>query len=58
MTLDFNCVFCGKQCHADSENGSLLHVMPMCKTFEELDPIEFMKRTNLKVAERRGVGLG
>ena len=40
---DFTCCFCGADCHADtSDGGSVLHVMPMCKKFEEMDPLEFV----------------
>ncbi len=47
----FRCAFCGLVMHVVSdENGpvGLVHEQPMCKTFDENDPVGFMRLQNAK----------
>lgn len=50
--VDINCPFCGRRFIA-SENGTVLHYMPMCEKFEQLDPVEFLKACNDEIAKKR-----
>lgn len=50
--VSFVCPFCGKGCSANSDprRGAIgvVHGLPMCKKFEELEPQEFMRACNLR----------
>lgn len=44
--LDIPCPFCGQQFLAGMINGQdfgVLHMMPQCARFQDLDPLEFLK---------------
>lgn len=52
--VQFPCPFCGKTClvgkipvqgEPEAVEG-VLHVTPVCQTFEESDPLEFMEHVN------------
>jgi len=43
--VTFPCPFCGAQCAA-TDPPAIVHVMPPCKQFIELDPIAFLKAAN------------
>ena len=60
--ITFNCPFCGQPCKAGElivhrPNGSsfyapgIAHNTPMCPTFEQLDPQEFMDACRRKLAQ-------
>lgn len=44
--LMFKCPFCKGQVSASLEPPCLLHAVPMCKKFDELEPDEFMHECN------------
>jgi len=43
--VEFPCPFCGARC-ATIEPPGVLHAMPPCKQFIDLDPIAFLKAAN------------
>lgn len=54
--VDFECPFCSSLCNAtkDSEKGPcVMHEMPPCDTFNDMDPIEFMIACNNKFGAKR-----
>lgn len=54
-----SCPFCGAEVQAsDGSKGGepgVLHGMPMCKKFEELEPDRFMYELNEAIAKKRGI---
>lgn len=48
--VDFICPFCQAKCTASVEQGGVIHMLPMCKEFEQLGPVEFLKAVNEKLA--------
>ncbi len=62
LEFKFSCPFCGGEVVVFSslENegpNATLHAEPTCPTFDESDALSFVKKMNLEVARRRGVGL-
>jgi hypothetical protein len=44
-SVDFRCPFCGKHVHATTVNGGeILHPLPTCVEFEQLEPDVFLKK--------------
>lgn len=44
--VEFKCPFCGGKVAATKEKGSVVHTVPTCKKFDDLDPIDFMHACN------------
>lgn len=44
-----DCPFCDGWICADVDRIALLHSMPICPKYAELDPLEFVKAANLKL---------
>jgi len=51
--IKFVCGFCGADCVADTDPCVVLHYLPMCKQYEDLDPLEFLKASR-EEHERKG----
>lgn len=51
--LNFICPFCKAKCTVSREKVCVLHEMPMCETYERLEPDEFLAAVNKKIAERK-----
>lgn len=43
------CVFCDGEWETRSKTSGVLHTMPPCKEFEEMDVVEFMRANRLKM---------
>ena len=41
--LESRCEFCGLKFYIDAKNFAVLHDEPMCKKFESLDVLDFLK---------------
>jgi len=51
----FNCPFCGKRCHVDSEEGSTMHTVPTCAEYDAADDsMAFIRAVNDKLASMTG----
>lgn len=48
--VDFVCPFCNAKCTASVEQGCVLHEVPMCEKYEQLEPADFLKAVNEKLA--------
>lgn len=49
-TADFTCPFCrGQVTVLLSPSYGVAHAMPMCKKFEELEPLDFLHQANVKM---------
>lgn len=44
--VDFICPFCKARCTTSLEHCAVLHTVPMCEKFEQLEPDEFLKAVN------------
>ena len=58
----FSCLFCSGAVQVlstreDEAPNALLHSVPECRKFLELDVLEFIKASNVALANRRGVGV-
>ncbi len=57
--MHFRCPFCGAYAYAESpapgEPGEphVLHALPICKQFERLDAIEYMRAVNEAIEQTR-----
>lgn len=53
------CPFCGKTvAYTRDDNGEpngLLHALPMCEKFEQLDPLDFVREARNKMQTDRGI---
>jgi hypothetical protein len=55
-----DCPFCGQELaygvdeHGEPD-GSILHGMPMCLTFEALDPLAFIAAVRNKIQTEKGI---
>ena len=51
--VNFKCPFCGRGASFGhvQEHPTATHDMPMCETFEKLEPDEFLQAVNRKLAE-------
>jgi len=53
--IDFVCPFCGRRVdvgHGPSGNGQILHEMPMCANFEQLEPADYLEFVRREFAAR------
>ena len=48
--MEFSCPFCGRHVVADGANLSVLHVLPMCAKYQEMDPLKFLKECRYAMA--------
>jgi hypothetical protein len=56
--VKFLCPFCNMRCFATvNPEPSVIHELPMCKTFDSLEPDAFIAAVNVAIATKRGVGL-
>lgn len=53
--LEFECPFCGKHCTVSAEQECILHELPVCATFDALEPPDFLKAVNDELDRRRDV---
>ena len=42
VDLEFICL-CGKKCYVDTPRCAVIHEMPMCKKFRDLEPDKFLR---------------
>jgi hypothetical protein len=55
-----DCPFCGKELAYGLDkngepDGSIIHGMPMCLTFEALDPLAFITAVRNKIQTKKGI---
>ena len=55
--VQFKCPFCGGTCTTVSEVLAVLHSLPPCQTFLDLDPDAFLHAVNEKLGNHTSGGL-
>lgn len=53
--VDFPCPFCTGTVSASVKACAVMHTMPICVTFDRLQPEEFMHACNVEVAKRKAM---
>lgn len=51
--VDFICPFCKARCTVSREKESIVHTLPMCEKFEQLDPADYLQAVNDRIAINR-----
>lgn len=49
-TTGFLCPFCGRQAGASSNPPAVVHALPMCEQFRELEPADYLAAVNKALA--------
>lgn len=39
----FHCAFCRAHCEAGAKDGVIIHAMPPCQQFIDMDPVDFLR---------------
>lgn len=42
------CPYCGLELAVSTDPPAVMHAVPMCKEFEEVDPLTFVKQVNAR----------
>lgn len=51
--IDFDCPFCDGKCTASEEHTMVVHSMPFCDEFQELEITDFLRAVNEKMEKNK-----
>lgn len=54
MSDDIDCPFCTGRVNVNEDMTQILHTVPLCRRFRNMDPLEFVIEANNEYARRCG----